>query len=416
MSNIYLDRYAWPGPIIKSNPKKGLKIIVVVPCFNEPNVIKTLESLYNCTTPGCFVEVIVVANHSEKVIDQSKQFNQYSADLIEKWKDVHNSEKIETFLIRAFDLPKKHAGVGLARKIGMDEAARRFDKLDDKNGIIVCFDADCECSKNYLVEILQTYSAKPDTNAALVHFEHPLSGEYSDAIYDGIVDYELHLRYYKNALKFTNFPNSYHTVGSCITVTSESYQKQGGMNKRKAGEDFYFLQKIFPHGNIEIIGNATVFPSPRPSDRVPFGTGKAINDIISSDNVEYLTYNPKTFADLKSLIDIIPILYSENDIKSQIEKLPTSTFEFLSSIEFENNVSKLKKNCNSESQFQKALFQWFNGFTVLKYVHFARDNFYPDVEILEAANWVLEKLTNEQSPISDKKTALRILRNMDKSG
>ena len=415
LNNFYLDRYGSPGPLINSTPKKGLKIIVIIPCHNEPNVTETLESLYNCELPDCYIEIIIVVNHAENSADRIKKFNIKTVETLEKWITIQKSKRISTFVIKAYDLSKKHAGVGLARKIGMDEAVRRFELIHDKKGIIVSLDADSLCSAKYLLEIHKTYTKDPTTRAALLHFEHPLEGNMLPAVYHGIINYELHLRYYKNALKFTHFPYSYHTVGSCITVTSEAYQKQGGMNKRKAGEDFYFLQKIFPHGNIRNITDAKVIPSPRPSDRVPFGTGKAINKFLASPVNEYFTYNPKTFIDLKSLIFVIPDFYTEKNGSNILQVLPPSIVAFLKSIDFEHNLFKIKKNSSSKTMFLKAFFQWFNGFIVLKYVHHARDNYYKDVEILKATSWILTQLTKSESPAVDKKNALILMRLLDKS-
>ena len=69
-------------------------------------------------------------------------------------------------------------------------------------------------------------------------------GKFDDNSYKAVWLYELHLRYYKQALQFTGFPYYYHTIGSAFAVNAEVYCKQGGMNRQKAGEDFYFLQKI----------------------------------------------------------------------------------------------------------------------------------------------------------------------------
>ena len=92
--------------------------------------------------------------------------------------------------------------------------------------------------------------------------------------------YELHLRYLNLFSRFTGFPYAYHTIGSCFGVRAETYASQGGMNKRKAGEDFYFLHKIIPLGEFREINNTCVIPSPRESDRVPFGTGAAIGKYL----------------------------------------------------------------------------------------------------------------------------------------
>jgi len=414
LKNLYLQRYAWPGPIISDRPKAGTRIIVVIPCYNEPQVLESLESLFNCEMPDCSVEVIIVVNHSENENQDIKQYNSNTFNSISKWIENHHKTNLLFYAIKGFDLPEKQAGVGLARKIGMDEAVRRYEILQDRKGVIVCYDADCLCSTNYLKDIYHFYKSTPETNAALVYFEHPLEGKFDDTVYEGIVNYELHLRYYKNALQFADFPYCFHTIGSCITVTSEAYQKQGGMNKRKAGEDFYFLQKIFPLGNIYTINSATVFPSPRLSDRVPFGTGKAINDFIKTESSEYYTYNPKTFVDFGLFIEKVPTLYKEKVSESIIGKLPISIQDYLTNICFLDHVSKIKNNCSSESQFLKSFYNWFNGFAALKYVHFTSVNYYQDVEILEAVNWILKELSDHQHLVLNKRKALEYMRSLDR--
>ena len=75
-----------------------------------------------------------------------------------------------------------------------------------------------------------------------------------------IAAYELHLRYYTHGLRFSNLPYSFQTVGSAMAVRCSAYQKQGGMNKRKAGEDFYFIQKIIALGGYSELNSTTVFP------------------------------------------------------------------------------------------------------------------------------------------------------------
>ena len=415
LKNIYLDRYAWPGPIISSKPAKGLKIIVVIPCYHETGILEALNSLYSCRFPDCKIEVIVVINHGENESSQLKTINHQAAEQVDNWGKVNRSDAISCKVIRAFDLPRKTAGVGLARKIGMDEAVRRFEHLNEKKGIIVCFDADCRCSDNYLMEIYQHYVERPETNVALMYFEHPTHGELPQKVYDGIVDYELHLRYYKNALKFAGFPFSYHTIGSCITVSSQAYQKQGGMNQRKAGEDFYFLQKIFPHGHIYNIQSAMVIPSPRPSKRVPFGTGRAVNDILSRSAMDYQTYNPKTFIDLKTLIDAVGQLYGPEAPGKIIDRFAKSVKHFLEEINFSGAMEKIKNNSTSEVAFQKSFYQWFNGFSVLKFVHFARDHYHKNTDVSIAANWILQEMSVTVDQVDDKKAILALLRKLDRS-
>ena len=91
---------------------------------------------------------------------------------------------------------------------------------------------------------------------------------FEPVVYDAITQYELHLRYYLNAVRSTGYPYAYHTVGSSFTVRADVYCKEGGMNRRQGGEDFYFIQKVAQRGNFSECNATRVVASPRPSDRV----------------------------------------------------------------------------------------------------------------------------------------------------
>ncbi|MCK5210422.1 MAG: hypothetical protein KAQ79_20445, partial [Cyclobacteriaceae bacterium] len=104
LQNLYLQRYAWPGPIIAEEPKINTKLIIVIPCFNEPSVLESLESLYNCEAPKCDVEVIIVVNHAENETKEIKRYNQYTIQIINEWILNHRIEHLSFFVIKGFDL------------------------------------------------------------------------------------------------------------------------------------------------------------------------------------------------------------------------------------------------------------------------------------------------------------------------
>lgn len=267
MTNYLQQRALYP-PLIHNKPSLNLGIIIVIPCYDEDFLLLTLMSLKKCELPDCDTEVIVVINHAvtekKAVIDRNNAT--YDQALI--WAKNNSKTRLKFHLIYEDKLSKKHAGVGLARKIGMDEACFRLEKIKNKKGIIVGFDADSRCQRNYLVAIENHFRAHPKTPAASIHFEHPVMGiDHENSVYDAIVLYELHLRYYVHAQIFTGFPLAVQTIGSSMAVRSDAYQKQGGMNKRKAGEDFYFLHKFTPLGGYSEIKTTTVIPSPRISHR-----------------------------------------------------------------------------------------------------------------------------------------------------
>jgi len=414
LKSVYLKRYANPNPLIHRDPASNLELIVTIPCYNEQSLIPCLNSIANCELPkNIAIEVLVIINESETENKDISERNEQCYQEAKLWAENYNSESL-SFHILYEKLPKKHAGVGLARKLIMDEAARRFDQLSKPDGVIICYDADCICDTNYLKEVYNYFQHNKKCPGASIYFEHPTEGEYPEEIYQAIIDYELFLRYYVNALRFAGFPHAYETIGSSMSVRSLPYQKQGGMNKRKAGEDFYFLHKIIPLGNFGEINTTRVVPSPRKSDRVPFGTGRAVNEWLN--NEELLTYSLQTFEDLKHFCKGADLFYKADERKMQtvLEMMPESIIKFLNEVDGKSEIDRINKNVASPEAFNNQFFRWFDGFKVLKFVHFARDNYYSNAPVFEVAKALIEKVYTHVDESVTSKQLLDIYREMDR--
>jgi len=390
--NFYLNKYGFCAPQISVLPHVNTQIIIVIPCFNETDLISSLNALKSCTPTICLVEVITVINAGINQTNEIKQQNLNTYEAAKKWAKINQTNNLTFHFILNNDLPKKHAGVGLARKIGMDEAVHRF-YLINKDGIIVCFDADSKCDVNYLIEIEKHFNKNPKTPGCSIHYEHSIKKteqtdiEFEQNIYTGIINYELFLRYYNQGLNFCGFPYAYQTVGSSMAVRSSIYQKQGGMNKRKAGEDFYFIHKIIALGNFTNLSTTKVIPSPRISDRVPFGTGKAIGDWIESKAENYLTYDVRIWHILKSFVNIIPQLQHQ-DLKSLTffkDSKYKQLIDFLNENNFNTDLQEIRNNSTDNQSFLKRFFVWFNAFKVLKAIHYLRDHQYSNQPIGQEA-------------------------------
>ncbi len=392
-SQIYLQRYAFPVELLKKEPVSGhLGMIVAIPCFNESNLTESLNSIYRCQRPNCDVEVIVLINQPENVQPEIHKKNELTFRDATLWAKIHESKSMKFYILWIKNLPGKHAGVGFARKIVMDEAVRRFKKTGNPNGVIIGFDADCACRENFLISIENDFN-KYNLKGASIYFEHPLSGTGYERLYEGIANYELHLRYYIMAQKYTGFPYAFHTLGSSMAVRSDIYEKQGGMNKRKAGEDFYFLHKIIPLGNYKEINETIVIPSPRVSHRVPFGTGKAMLKWMDTKNSVFLTYHPEIFEELKLLFNQVPDMFefTQKEISQFINTLPDIIRIFLTNEKFERKAEGFIDRSSSASTFYDKFFSWFNGLKLLQYVHFATENGYPLVPIEEGIDWLYSR-------------------------
>ena len=198
-------------------------------------------------------------------------------------------------------MPAKTGGVGFARKIGMDLGLELFNYNSTQKKILISLDADCLVSENYLQTIVEDFNNKK-LHAAVVNFEHILPTDKNQKA--AIINYEIFLRYYILGLNYAESHYTHLSVGSTIVCDAESYVKVGGMNKRKAGEDFYFLEKLAKIDKIQKVADATVFPSARISNRVPFGTGPRIKRFLTTATDEYLLYSPKSFEILREWLKI----------------------------------------------------------------------------------------------------------------
>src|SRR5262245_60935323 len=396
--DYYFQRFGFCGRQVAIAPHRDLGIIVVIPCFNEPDLLGSLEALWACDRPGYVVEVIVVVNSPSGCAQEIRLQNENTLAQVSAWSMRHRDPRFAFQLIHFPDLPAKQAGVGLARKIGMDEAIRRFEDVSEATeGVLVGFDADCTCTRNYLTSIERHFRENPRSAGCSIYFEHPLEGPLDSRLYEAIAAYELHLRYYVQALRYTGFPHAHHTIGACMAVRADAYIKQGGMNRRKAGEDFYFLQKIIPLGSFRDLTDTTIIPSPRPSERVPFGTGKAVQEYLEHGDV--CTYPLQAFLDLKVFFDDLPDVYRREDFLrgSWPGAWPESVRSFLDIQQFSEALREMRENTSTELAFRNRFFHWFNGFRVMKFVNRARDRYYGKGKVNEEASKLLALLPKGQS-------------------
>jgi hypothetical protein len=174
--------------------------------------------------------------------------------------------------------------------------------------------------------------------------------------------------------------------------------KQGGMNRRKAGEDFYFLQKIIPLGNFRDLTDTTIIPSARPSERVPFGTGKAVQEYL--EHGEVCAYPLQAFLDLKVFFDDLPDAYRREDFLrgSWPGAWPESVRSFLDIQQFSEALREMRENTSTELAFRNRFFHWFNGFRVMKFVNRARDRYYGKGKVDEEASKLLALLRKGKGP------------------
>ena len=404
--NQYFNRFPFRKINIALEPSKDLKIIVVIPSFNEKYIQPSIDSLFLNQDKFSFnVEVIVLINNSESEIEEIKEQNLLTLKKLLNLSKTYSNSNMHLIPVLIGDLDSKHAGVGWARKLGMDLATQRF-KTINFNGIIVGLDADTVVESNYFNSIY-SFFLNNNFNAASIHFEHPVSGDsFSDIHLEQIIYYELHLRYYKNSLKYSNLPYSFHTIGSAFALTASAYARQGGMNRRKAGEDFYFINKLIKGEIFGEITDTKVIPSPRISYRVPFGTGRAILEGLNTQRDLSLTYDFQSFEIIHSWINRI----KNKDFK--YENFSVKLKAYMGESEWVKHHAMILNNTNSHENYLKFFYNIFDAFWMLKFIHFLRDNYYSNTSLLDNTNALL---LNMGYPIMGNITGqLEFLRKLDK--
>ncbi len=404
--STYLDRYAYPPLSIKNNPQPDTGMIIIIPVYNETVLVEALDSLFASELPPVPTEVICIINESETANAAITNQNQLTFTEAQNWINTNTKEGL-TFYLKHIKLAKKHAGVGLARKAGMDEATRRFEHINNEKGIILCFDADCTCAPNYVSEVYKSFTQKK-LKGASIYYEHKFN-TLTKPEKEGILQYELHLRYYVNGLRQAGYPYAFHTVGSSMAIRVDIYRKAGGMNRRKAGEDFHFLHKAIPFGNFDEITTTAVYPSARISTRVPFGTGKAMGDWINQNQTTFYSYHPAIFKKIGQLLKLVPYFYNNEHLNETIKPLTTDIKSYLEQEAFAAAVKDINRQSSNLTTFIHRWFGWFNGLRALHLVHYIRDNKYASIPINEAASQLLKMDDNSTLAL------LEIYRNLDKN-
>jgi hypothetical protein len=384
----YLEERALFPELIKEAPDKNTGIIVVVPAYDEPDIAKLLDSLAVCSQIPCKVEVLIVINAPEGATPSSIGNNKLTIENIEIWKRENHNCFFRLYTILAGPIPVTGWGVGLARKTGMDEAVRRFNTLNKPEGVILNLDADCLVDSNYFVSVYNEFLSKNERGACSIYFEHPISGnDFPVQVYEFIISYELHLRYYFQGLLFSGFPYVFHTVGSAIGVKALPYIKAGGMNRRKAGEDFYFVQKLVPAVGYFSLNSTVIHPSPRPSFRVPFGTGASIAKLTASDDPLQLTYNILAFKELKSFFRMAQeyYCYGQEEFTTFYKSLPAGISSFVGEKELSEKMKEIKNNTSGIQSCMKRFFGWFNMFRTVKYLNHVHSAIFDKIPVPDAA-------------------------------
>ncbi len=368
----YMKTRALPGSWqVSGNDGEGFAGAVVIPALAEgKNLFSTLQTL--ARNPVQLLSrflVLIVVNNREDASEADKEDNRQTLSrlaaeesLLERvqlgWVDASSPGKA---------LPVKAGGVGLARKIGFDLALPLLDYAAGEP-VLISLDADTLVRPEYLSALVEHFSTTEKSGAVISFCHQPGATPEQDR---AISRYELFLRSYVLGLALARSPYAFHTVGSAMACSARAYVRIGGMNVRAAGEDFYFLQHLAKIGGIGQVRGTVVYPSPRPSHRVPFGTGRSMSRMLAGEKEAVMFYDPACFQILKEWLHLVSHTLDApaEEIRSEAGRISGDLVSYLEKIAFSAVWEKLRKNFRTETTLLNGFHGWFDGLKTMKMIH-----------------------------------------------
>jgi hypothetical protein len=169
-------------------------------------------------------------------------------------------------------------------------------------------------------------------------------------------------------------------------VKAKAYAEQGVMNRKNAGEDFYFLNKIELNGILGECNLPAVYPSGRVSDRVPFGTGTEVKKIREEGG--YDVYSFKSFRVLSELVKLLNKTYEmdSESFNAAMNEFPSVVQNYMHRIYVWDAILDARENVSDEKAYLKRLFRYFDTFKVIRFLNVLSEKAYPkkDVAIVAA--------------------------------
>lgn len=366
----YLDRNGIKGPWqLAGETRSDFRGAVVIPSLAEGDrLFATLRSL--SANPPAWRQrflVVVVCNHGQHAGRQERLQNEIDLARLDDY--AQGSELCLAWVDAAspgLEVPTRRAGVGFARKLGMDLALPALDWSGDP--LLVCLDADTLVEDNYL-QAIDRHFLLSSRGAAVLPYRHQPGG---DPDQQAAIDrYELFLRSYVYGLRLAGSPYAFNTVGSAMACRAFAYVRCGGMNSRQAAEDFYFLQKLAKTDGVDLLSGTIVYPDPRISERVPFGTGRSMARLLAGDKQGVLFYPAAAFrilADWLKLVELNICLDAEQLLALATETSPVLA-GYLDQLDWRSVWPGMRKTHQGSVRLQQAFHVWFDGFRTLRLIH-----------------------------------------------
>lgn len=372
-------------------------MVVVIPALAEyGHLFDTLAALCAATEPvkERALALCVVNNHEagESTADQIEN----NRETLARLRDCAAQGTFAPLTLAWVDassqghtLPQGE-GVGLARKIGLDHGLCLLAARGHMTSPLVSLDADAPPAPGYLDALAEFY-AVPGRWAGYAAYLHSFPDSALER--EAVIAHELYMRYHEISLQRAASPYAYPALGSIISCTGGAYAASGGMNRRRAGEDFYFMQQLAKTGAMEPVPYALVHPSGRSSCRTPFGTGRTVAAYRELSPLDTAVHPPASYDILRRFL----LLVTENAGNSGDELMETARSihpaltRYLEQERFQHVWELLRHHHPDPARRVRQFHVWFDGLRTIQFLHRLRASGFPDVPAREALPAILPR-------------------------
>ncbi|MDR3047434.1 MAG: hypothetical protein LBU51_07480 [Bacteroidales bacterium] len=351
-------------------------LYIAIPAMDENDYLPAcLDALKKQKTDFAF-SVYICVNQPESwwSIPEKRAVCERNAELIALLKEI---DVLDLYVMDRSSQGQgwqgKKQGVGWARKVLFDTICVVANEED----VIISLDADTLFSAHYLQSIGENFTQHDDLPVLAVPYYHPLANQnqwdtlsgvkpmmaslQNEELNRALLRYEIYLRNWHLNMAQIGSPYTFTALGSAIAMRVWALQKVGGITPFQSGEDFYLLQKLRKMTPLNQWNSEAVFPSGRSSQRVVFGTGKAVIQGISQQQLSYPIFHHSIFNKIMEAYHLLPKLF-EKDIESTF-------FSFLKKQLNDSNIwSPLRKNFKTQERFERAFHEKADGLRIFQFV------------------------------------------------
>jgi len=349
-------------------PDDDLEVCVVIPAYDEADRLpRVVDSLRSASRRPERLEILVVVNQPADASDEIRRANRRTLEYLEECETEFPLHPVDRARgDRAFR--PEFAGVGRARRIGMDLAIDRLHRASaDERGLIACVDGDSPVAPGYVDDLVDEFDrAPPDMLAGVCRYRHPIPDDPEHA--RAMIAYETWMRYFELGLHTVKTPYAYQAIGSCMVLTGRGYALADGVPTREALSDFYLLQKVAKVGGfgaVRQLRSPLVRPSARPSPRVPRGTGPSVRATMREDESRFERVEPPAaFRHLRDWFERIERGFAEPEtLRGAAAPLADALDDWGAWSVFERQ----RTNAPDPERFARQVHQWFDGLKIVKY-------------------------------------------------